>query len=64
MISFRSFLVFLTLLVAVSAGTSPEGVAFLTKKAAEEGYVERCALGGVLPRKAWDGIDWNGMFFR
>ena len=40
MISLRSILVFITVLVAVSAGTTPEGVAFLTKKAAEEGYVE------------------------
>ncbi len=37
MISFRSILAFLTLLVAVSAGTSKEGLAFLAKKAAEEG---------------------------
>eukprot|EP00531_Pseudo-nitzschia_arenysensis_P016558 CAMPEP_0116139602 /NCGR_PEP_ID=MMETSP0329-20121206/13399_1 /TAXON_ID=697910 /ORGANISM="Pseudo-nitzschia arenysensis, Strain B593" /LENGTH=150 /DNA_ID=CAMNT_0003634655 /DNA_START=47 /DNA_END=499 /DNA_ORIENTATION=- len=39
MISFRSVIAFLTLLVAVSAGTSKEGLAFLTKKAAEEGVV-------------------------
>ena len=64
MISLRSFLVFITLLVAVSAGTSPEGVAFLTKKAAEEGYVERFAVGMVSPTRALNGIDWNGMFFR
>ena len=57
MISLRSFLVFLTLLVAVSAGTSPEGVAFLTKKAAEEGYVERFTYGGVSPTRVLTLID-------
>lgn len=40
MISLRSFLVFLTLLVAVSAGTNKEGLAFLAKKADEPGVVK------------------------
>jgi hypothetical protein len=39
MISLRSFIVFLTLLVAVSAGTNKEGLAFLAKKADESGCV-------------------------
>lgn len=35
----RVFLSFLSLLVAVSAGTSPEGIAWLGKKGEEEGVV-------------------------
>ena len=41
MMSLRSVLLFLTLLVAVSAGTNSEGLAFLAKKKTEEGYVRR-----------------------
>ena len=37
MFSFRSVLLLLALVIAVSAGTNKEGLAFLSKKAAEEG---------------------------
>uniref|UniRef100_A0A7S4ACN8 peptidylprolyl isomerase n=1 Tax=Pseudo-nitzschia australis TaxID=44445 RepID=A0A7S4ACN8_9STRA len=40
MFSFRSVVLLLALVIAVSAGTNKEGLAFLAKKAAEEGVVK------------------------
>jgi len=57
MLSFRSALIFLALLVAVSAGTNKEGLAFLAKKSTESGVVK--LESGLMYKVLSPGISSN-----